>query len=175
MRCWYRVLPLAAIPSGRSGAASAIRCCCASPCSKLARWQRAYSARIKKGQRHEQNHFGKQGVPRKVGRLCGERRRNGAGGFRDKLSRSSRAEFVPTSPKGPGWPGVGAQRPVPYGRDRGLALLAPSFGGYAFDRSLIRHDPALLGFAAAGDRVLGGGALGGQAGRRGAAVFPMPL
>ena len=136
-----------AIPSGRSGAASAIRCCCASPCSKLARWQRAYSARIKKGQRHEQNHFGKQGVPRKVGRLCGERRRNGAGGFRDKLSRSSRAEFVPTSPKGPGWPGVGAQRPVPYGRDRGLALLAPSFGGYAFDRSPIRHDPELLGCA----------------------------
>ena len=46
---------------------------------------------------------------------------------------------------------------------------------YALDRSPIRHNPELLGCAAAADRVLGGGALGGQAGRRGAAIRPMPL
>jgi len=38
-------------------------------------------------------------VPRKVARLCGERRHNGAGGFWDILSQSSIAEFVLTSPK----------------------------------------------------------------------------
>ena len=37
------------------------------------------------------------GVPRKVARLWGERRRNEAGGFWDILSQSSIAEFVPTS------------------------------------------------------------------------------
>ena len=44
------------------------------------------------------NYFG-HGVPRKVARLCGERRHNGAGGFWDILSQSSIAEFVLTSPK----------------------------------------------------------------------------
>lgn len=44
------------------------------------------------------NYFGR-GVPRKVVRLCGERRHNGAGGFWDILSQSSIAEFVLTSPK----------------------------------------------------------------------------
>ena len=39
------------------------------------------------------------GVPRKVARLCGERRHNGAGEFWDILSQSSIAEFVLTSPK----------------------------------------------------------------------------
>ena len=39
------------------------------------------------------------GVPRKVARLCGERRRNEVGGFWDILSQSSIAEFVPTIPK----------------------------------------------------------------------------
>lgn len=37
------------------------------------------------------------GVPRKVTRLCGERRRNEVGGFWNILSQSSIAEFVPTS------------------------------------------------------------------------------
>ena len=44
------------------------------------------------------NYFG-HGVPRKVARLCGEMRHNGAGGFWDILSQSSIAEFVLTSPK----------------------------------------------------------------------------
>ena len=44
------------------------------------------------------NYFG-HGVPRKVARLCGERRHNGAGEFWDILSQSSIAEFVLTSPK----------------------------------------------------------------------------
>ena len=44
------------------------------------------------------NYFG-HGVPRKVARLCGERRHNGAGGFWDILSQSSIAAFVLTSPK----------------------------------------------------------------------------
>ena len=44
------------------------------------------------------NYFG-HGMPRKVARLCGERRHNGAGGFWDILSQSSIAEFVLTSPK----------------------------------------------------------------------------
>ena len=44
------------------------------------------------------NYFG-HGVPRKVARLCGERRHNGAGGFWDILSQRSIAEFVLTSPK----------------------------------------------------------------------------
>ena len=44
------------------------------------------------------NYFG-HGAPRKVARLCGERRHNGAGGFWDILSQSSIAEFVLTSPK----------------------------------------------------------------------------
>ena len=44
------------------------------------------------------NCFG-HGAPRKVARLCGERRRNRAGGFWDILSQSSIAEFVPTIPK----------------------------------------------------------------------------
>lgn len=44
------------------------------------------------------NYFG-HGAPRKVVRLCGERRHNGAVGFWDILSQSSIAEFVLTSPK----------------------------------------------------------------------------
>ena len=47
------------------------------------------------------------GVPRKVARLCGERRHNGAGGFWDILSQSSIAEFVPTSTE------VISRRPAP--------------------------------------------------------------
>ena len=46
-----------------------------------------------------QTNYFEHGVPRKVARLCGERRHNGAGEFWDILSQSSIAEFVLTSPK----------------------------------------------------------------------------
>ena len=42
--------------------------------------------------------FGFSGPPQNQ-RFCGERRSNGADGFRDKLSRSSQAKFVTTSPE----------------------------------------------------------------------------
>ena len=58
------------------------------------------------------NYFG-HGVPRKVARLCGERRHNGAGEFWDILSQSSIAEFVPTSTE------VISRRPAP-GKGAGL-------------------------------------------------------
>ena len=53
------------------------------------------------------------GVPRKVARLCGERRRNEVGGFWDILSQRSIAEFVPTSTE------VISRRPAP-GKSAGL-------------------------------------------------------
>ena len=53
------------------------------------------------------------GVPRKVARLCGERRRNEVGGFWNILSQSSIAEFVPTSTE------VISHRPAP-GKSAGL-------------------------------------------------------
>ena len=48
-------------------------------------------------------------------------------------------------PEVPGAPGG----PVPYGWHRGPALPAPSFCGYALDRSALRHYPELLGCAPA--------------------------
>ena len=63
----------------------------------------------------------------------------------------------------------------PYGRDRGTALLAPSFGGYALDRPALRNNQKLLGYAAAAPGTMGGDPLGRQAKRRCAAVCSMPL
>ena len=63
----------------------------------------------------------------------------------------------------------------PHGRDRGAAVLTPSFGGYAFDRSALWHDPELLGCAFAAGCAVGGGALGGQARRCGPVLRSMPL
>ena len=76
------------------------------------------------------DYFG-HGVPRKVARLCGERRHNGAGGFWDILSQSSIAEFVLTCPKagfGGGSPTsvFAARRDAKIASVATLALLAVS-------------------------------------------------
>ena len=65
--------------------------------------------------------------------------------------------------------------PVPARRHRGAALSAPSFGGYAFDRSALWHHPELLGCAAAPPGAVGGSEMGRQAGGGGAVLRTVPL
>ena len=65
--------------------------------------------------------------------------------------------------------------PVPARRHRGAAGAAPSFGGYAADRSALRHYPELLGCAAVPPGAVGGGEMGCQAGGGGAVLRSVPL
>ena len=56
----------------------------------------------------------------------------------------------------------------------GLRSPPPSFGGYALNRSALRHHPELLGCAVALAGAVGGGEMGRQAGGRGAVLRAVP-